>query len=422
MRHTEDSDTLTRILSERFTLSQEDVAKVWNHVVKLTWEQSSEDRAPHMLYNRHVKGYGGSVKARATYAAVYDGDSPSKDVLEKREVNRARIARDCENAMTALSIAIQARYASYEGDATRAGTKRKMVEEQTVPTASQRHNANVHEAEKADTSKRQRFDRENFYKDITAAYKDRTFSKHANGYIKPISKPSSEQISTTQSTHTPIAMDPAVLDQRQSDAFFEDLFAERFDLRPRQDRLDMVHAHDLRLKDTHIFFDGKHVIPRNRKIYLLGGKALRVIFGDGEDARYYDVMMCRLEICSYCQHFVQDKTGEPPTLEMNTLEEGAYTLQGRPFVHTTDCKNISERPNHSELQFQGTRKDALEGLPQLRDPSLPKCEVLFQAGRSRWKKVEVELCGQCGHCPKLQYQATSRYGPGFYESHGRPSR
>ncbi|KAI6915357.1 hypothetical protein KC318_g54 [Hortaea werneckii] len=173
MRHTEDSDTLTRILFERFTLSQEDVAKVWNHVVKLTWEQSSEDRAPHMLYNRHVKGYGGSVKARATYAAVYDRNSPSKDVLEKREVNRARIAGDAEGAMTNLGIAIKARHASYEGDATDAGTKRKAVEGQGIPTAPQRHNTNVQDAEEANTFKRHRFDRENFYEDITAAYKDR---------------------------------------------------------------------------------------------------------------------------------------------------------------------------------------------------------------------------------------------------------
>ncbi|KAI7722540.1 hypothetical protein KC353_g409 [Hortaea werneckii] len=174
MRHTEDSDTLTRILFERYTLSQEDVARVWNHVVRLTWGQSSEARALHMLYNRHVKGYGGSVKARATYAAVYDRDSPSKDVMEKREVNRARIARDCENSMTALSIAIQARHASYEDDAISADAKRKAVEEQGVPTASQQHNANVLDTEKANTSKRHRFDRENFYKDITAAYKHRS--------------------------------------------------------------------------------------------------------------------------------------------------------------------------------------------------------------------------------------------------------
>ncbi|KAI7158026.1 hypothetical protein KC349_g5163 [Hortaea werneckii] len=174
MRHTEDSDTLTRVLFERFTLSQEDIARVWNHVVKLTWEQSSEDRAPHMLYNRHVKGYGGSVKARATYAAVYDRDSPSKDVAEKREINRARITRDAEDAMTTLGIVIQVRHASHEGDATTAVTKRKTVEEQGVPTASQQHNTNVLDTEQANISKRHRFDRENFYKDITAAYKDRS--------------------------------------------------------------------------------------------------------------------------------------------------------------------------------------------------------------------------------------------------------
>lgn len=248
------------------------------------------------------------------------------------------------------------------------------------------------------------------------------FSKHANDYIDPNSKPSSEQISTTQSTQTLIAMDQAVLEQRLLDAFYEDLFAERFNFTPRQDRLDMVHAHDLRMKDTHIFFDGKTVIPHNHKIYHLGGKALRVLFGNGDDARYYDVMMCRLEICSYCQHFIQEETGEAPTQETNTLEEEAYILQGRPFVHTTDCKNISERANYSELQFQGTRKDVLEGLPHPRDPSLPKCEVSFQVGRMGRKKVEVELCGQYGHCPKVQYQAASRYGPGFYESYGRPKR
>ena len=174
MRHTEDSDTLTRVLFERYTLTEEDVATVWNHVVKLTWEQSSEDRAPHMLYNRHVKGYGGSVKARATYAAVYDKDSPSKDVLEKREINRARIAQDAEDAMTILSIVIRARQTSHEGDATNAGTKQKAVEEQGVPTASQQLNTNVLDTEKANISKRPRFDREKFYNDITAAYKDRS--------------------------------------------------------------------------------------------------------------------------------------------------------------------------------------------------------------------------------------------------------
>lgn len=174
MRHTEDSDTLTRILYERYTLNQEDVARVWNHVVKLTWGQPLEDRAPHMLHNRHIKGYGGSVKARATYAAIYDKDSPSKGELEKREVNRARIARDAEGAMTTLGIAIQQRHASHEGDATNAGTKRKAVGEQRVSTASQQHDTNVLDAENANMSKRRRFDGDEFNKEITAAYKDQS--------------------------------------------------------------------------------------------------------------------------------------------------------------------------------------------------------------------------------------------------------
>ncbi|KAI6881421.1 hypothetical protein KC360_g5411 [Hortaea werneckii] len=200
--------------------------------------------------------------------------------------------------------------------------------------------------------------------------------------------------------------------------------SQRFNFTTRQDHLDMVHAHDLKLSDGHIFFDGQQVIPHDHPIYLLGGKALRVVFGEGDGAAIYDVMMCRLEICSYCQHFIQDKSGEPPTTtaqERDKLEVEDDILQGRPFVHTTDCENISQRPNYSELRFQGTKKDVLEGFPRLRDPDLPKSEVSFKVGKTGWKKVEVELCGQCIHCPKKQYIATSRYGPGYYESFGRPN-
>ncbi|GAB1739800.1 hypothetical protein NU219Hw_g4736t1 [Hortaea werneckii] len=425
MRHTEDSDTLTRILYERYTLNQEDVARVWNHVVKLTWGQPLEDRAPHMLHNRHIKGYGGSVKARATYAAIYDKDSPSKGELEKREVNRARITRDAEGAMTTLGIAIQARHASHEDGATNAGTKRKAVEEQRVSTASQQHDTNLLNAENANVSKRRRFDGDEFNKEITAAYKDQSaLNASLAGSRLTSQRASSEQNSTTHSAETPIAMVEAVASgltrsqQNKLNALLEKGTSQRFHFTPLPDRLDMVHAHDLKLSDGNIFFDGQTVIPHDHKIYLLGGKALRVTFGKGDDALQYDVMMCRYDICSYCQHFIQEETGEAPTQEMNTLGEEAYFLQGRPFVHTTDCKNISERPSYSELQFQGTRKDPLEGFPQLRDPNLPKCEVSFKTGRSGWKKVEVELCGQCGHCPKQQYRATSRYGPGFYENYG----
>ncbi|KAI7085371.1 hypothetical protein KC356_g5934 [Hortaea werneckii] len=169
MRHTEDSDTLTRILFEQYTLSREDVARVWNHVVK-----PSEDKSPHMLLNRHAKGYGGSERARATYAAVYDRDSPSKDVLEKRENDRARIARDAEDAMTTLGVVIQARHASHERDATLIRTKRKAVEKEDVPTAAQQHNTDALDVQKANTSKRHPFDCGEFSKDITATYKDRS--------------------------------------------------------------------------------------------------------------------------------------------------------------------------------------------------------------------------------------------------------
>lgn len=256
------------------------------------------------------------------------------------------------------------------------------------------------------------------------------FSKHVDGYKSSNSRLSSEQILTTHSPQTSIDMDEVSYEglSRTQRAQLQALLAEseisqRFNFTTRQDRLDVVHAHDLKLSDGHIFFDGQHVIPHDHPIYLLGGKALRVVFGEGDGAAVYDVMMCRLEICSYCQHFIQDRTGEPPTTqEMATSEEGMDILQSRPFVHTTDCENISQRPNYSELQFQGTRKDVLEGFPRLRDPNLSKSEVSFKKGRNGWKKVEVELCGQCVHCPKQQYMATSRYGPGFYESFGRPNR
>ncbi|KAI7277240.1 hypothetical protein KC345_g6743 [Hortaea werneckii] len=394
MRHTTDSETLTRILFERYTLRQEDVARVWDHVVKLTWGQSSEDRAPHMLYNRHVKGYGGSVKARATYAAIYDKDSPSKGELEKREVNRTRIARDAEDAMRTLGIVIQARHAPHERDATNTGTKGKAVEEQDDPTETQQYNADALDAQTANTSKRHPFDPEEFFKDITAAYKDRNYTG--------LSRSQRAQLQ-------------ALLAENE--------ISQRFNFTTRQDRLDMVHAHDLQLSDGHIFLDGQSVIPHDHPIYLLGGKALRVVFGEGDVAGIYDVMMCRFEICSYCQHFIQNKSGEPPTTqEKTTLESGTDILHGRPFVHTTDCENISQRPNYSELRFQGTRKDVLEGFPRLRDASLRKCEVSFKKGKNGWKKVEAELCGQCAHWPKIEYQATSRYGPGFYESFGRPNR
>ncbi|KAI7341472.1 hypothetical protein KC315_g79 [Hortaea werneckii] len=174
MRHTEDSDTLTRILFERYNLYQEYVARVCNHVVNLTWGQSSEDKSPHMLLNRHAKGYGGSVKARATYAAVYDRDSPSKDVLEKREINRARIARDAEDAMITLGVVIRARHASDERDASRSGTKRKVVEEQSVPSENQQHDADVLDVQKTNSSRRHPFEGKEVFKDITAAYKDQS--------------------------------------------------------------------------------------------------------------------------------------------------------------------------------------------------------------------------------------------------------
>lgn len=447
--HTEDSDTLTRILFERYTLSQADVARVWNHVVKLTWTQSSEDKAAHMLYNRHIKGYGASVKKKAIHAAIYDRDNPSKDELEERELNRARIARDAEDAMATLGIVIQARPASHERDTTNTGTKRKRNEEQSVPAEAQQHDADVLDAQEANTSKRHAVDREDLVKDITAAYKDRTawidkaaefsltqqrsapaLSKHTSGYINSIRRPSSNQISTTHSPQTSIAMDqasdagPSRVQQAKSHALqAESEISDRLHFTTRQDRLDMVHAHHLQLSDGHTFFDGPHVIPHNHPIYLLGGKALRVVFGEGDKTGLYDVMMCRFELCSYCQHFIQNKPGEPPTTqETNNLQAGADILHGRPFVHTTDCENISQRPNYSELQFQGTRKDVLEGFPRLRDPNLPKSVVSFKVGRNGWKKVEAEMCGQCAHCPKKEYRATSRYGPGFYESFGRPNR
>ncbi|KAK5117105.1 hypothetical protein LTR85_009036 [Meristemomyces frigidus] len=441
-----------RLLYQRCGLGDDDVAKVFNYIVKELLKQKVSDNGVSMKKLKNIHEKKGS-----TWQETYDLDRPNAQELQRRQGFRAEMMVVVRQALKSLGMEEHSPKTGEEADSgTQPSTAARDATEEAMDNANKEVSpgptstmamTKTHEDQPARLRASGSHALEDGAAGLASALSGskliigstntstgigRRSTLSSGPSLRSSALPSASKMPATRSQNkgsdvpaakstktklhgslgASIAIDPPTSDTSDSVASSETVPV-----------LEMVHHRDctwpigLTHHGSSDHNQGKYYINHDHEIYKLGGTVHRCFVNGREE----DVMLCNKDFCIYCLDVTTELTNWGDTGRRRQIPESAHTeINGLPFVHAKDC--VVPVPGESGFHFAGVvPRDSGPWGPPWGPPKYPAdiftTKVTFRTRNGQLKRVKTTMCVH-GKCPQCSGQAAVDKKKARYELGG----